>query len=584
MRATLRVPAVLVVLVLALAGLTGCVQVPTAGPIQKVEGQSETCQNCINVEVAPPARGDDPRQVVEGYLRASSNYQPNYATARQFLTTAAAETWRPEEGVSIYSGSPVAEDNRVRLVGQLVGEIGVDRTYTARDAALDWDFGLVQENGEWRINRPPKGLLVAEFSFGRFFSGYSIYYVGNGTSMVPERIYLPALRNPENIASALMTALLDGASAWLQPAVYSALPMETSLSVDSVTITNGIAEVPLNDIVLDLPDPTRSLMAAQIVYTLRQVSGVKGVLITVDQQKFRVPESDPSSLVISVDAISREIDPVPFVSDQLYAVRDGRVHQVTTPNETAGLQELPGPVGRAGRFRVDSLAVSVNGSDLAVVTDGRTVLRRAATGSGDSTTLESGLTELLRPQFTRYGEIWAIGRQGGRQRFWLSSPGRDSTVEAPVLQGGEITAFRISPDGTRMALVRRTATGSELGLARIIRGDKVTVDAWRRIDVTQSQSTQVQRIADLAWLDANDLLLLGAPTEDASLVAVRVAADASQISADGSEPPGWEPRQLAVLSRPQTVLVVGRTGETWRNIGGDWLSYLTDVTAAAYAG
>ena len=49
------------------------------------------------------------------------------------------------------------------------------------------------------------------------------------------------------------------------------------------------------------------------------------MLITVNQQKFRVPEADPTSLVIPLDAFSREIDPVPFVSgDQLYAVKDGQ--------------------------------------------------------------------------------------------------------------------------------------------------------------------------------------------------------------------------------------------------------------------
>ena len=55
-----RVPALLVGWSWLLAGLTGCVQVPTAGPIERVEGQAEACQNCINVEVAPPAAGDEP--------------------------------------------------------------------------------------------------------------------------------------------------------------------------------------------------------------------------------------------------------------------------------------------------------------------------------------------------------------------------------------------------------------------------------------------------------------------------------------------------------------------------------------------
>ena len=190
------------------------------------------------------------------------------------------------------------------------------------------------------------------------------------------------------------------------------IPKETTLSVASVTITNGIAEVPLNEAVLVLSDPQRTLMAAQIVYTLRQVSGVKGVLITVNQQKLRVPEADPTSLVIPLDAFSREIDPVPFVTDQLYAVKDKRVFLVTTPNETPGLTGLAGALGKA-RYAVDSLAVSGNGTDVAVVTDGRTALQRAATDTGDVTKLETGLTEMLRPQFTRFGEIWTIGVRDG---------------------------------------------------------------------------------------------------------------------------------------------------------------------------
>ena len=164
----------------------------------------------------------------------------------------------------------------------------------------------------------------------------------------------------------------------------------------------------------------------------------------------------------------------------------------------------------------------MNGTDLAVVTGGRTELRRAPTATGEVTRLAGGLSDLLRPQFTRYGELWAIGRKGGRQKLWLSTADQDigdpkvDEVAAPVLDEGKITAFRISPDGARMALVRQTANGHELGLARIIRGDKVTVDGWRPVDVTQTGGTQVTQIADVAWLDATELLLLGAATKDAA--------------------------------------------------------------------
>lgn len=583
MSGTVRVRSLLLVLLvlLVLAGLTGCVQVPTAGPIERVPGQAEVCQNCINVEVAPPETGADPREVVAGYLRATRTYQPSYSTARQFLTTAAADAWRPEERVSIYDDSNLVADlDSATFVGRLVGEVGIDRTYTARKGELEWNPELRRENGEWRISNPPTGLIVQDFYFDRFYAAYSVYFVVNNASLVPERIYLPTQRNPANLASTLMIALLDGPSAWLAPAAGSAIPMGTSLSVASVPITNGVAEVPLDEAVLELSDPQRTQMAAQIVYTLRQVSGVKGVLITVNSKKFRVPEADPTSLVIPLDAFSREIDPVPFVTDQLYAVKDGRVHLVTTPDETPGLQAIPGPLGK-GDYDVDSLAVSVNGTSVAAVTGNGRELQRAATDTGEVRAFRTGLTEMLRPQFTRYEEIWTIGVRDGRQQLWRSSPDQED-VAVPVVGAGRITAFRISPDGARIALVRQRDGGQDLELAQIIRAEKVTVDGWRTVDLTQVGLTEITRIADVAWLDANDLLLLGATTEKA-LVPVRVSADARRIVPETGAP-NWDAVQLTVLSRPQTAIVIGGDGAIWRDSGNEWLPLLDKVDTVAYAG
>ena len=419
--------AAILILVASLLGAAGCVNVPTSGPIEKVEGQQQSCQNCVNVEVAPPAPGDEPRQIVEGYLRATSNYQPNYSVARQFLTRMAAEKWSPEGGVSIYRGSPKAVGpGQVRLKGWLVGSLGTDRTYKAEDRALTINFVLAKENGEWRINTPPAGLLVAEYSFTSLYQPYDLYFVGNGTSLVPDPIYLPALNNPANVASALMKALLNGPSKWLKPAVSTAIPPNTTLSVDSVTITDGIADVQLSDSVLALPDPQRSLLAAQIAYTLKQAGGVKGVAIKVNQQPFRVPGSDPNNPVVSVESIPRDIDPIPFVAgEQLYAVDGGGVKQVSTTNDSRTMSALAGPIGH-GKYPVNALAVSVTNTDLAATTNDRTTLIRAPIATGKASALLSGKTELLRPQFTRYGEIWDIGREGGRQRMWMFTAGTTS--------------------------------------------------------------------------------------------------------------------------------------------------------------
>ena len=579
--------------IVSLLGAAGCVSVPMSGPIEKVEGQQPPCQNCVNVEVAPPAAGDEPRQIVEGYLRATSNYQPNYSVAKQFLTRMAAEKWSAEQDVSIYRGSVIATgQTTVRLAGKLVGSLGRDRTYAARDQDLSIDFDLVQEDGEWRINKLQPGLFVAEFSFDHFFQPYNLYFVGNGSSLVPDPIYLPALSNPANVASALMKALLNGPSKWLKPAVSSAIPPNTGLSVDSVTITDGIAEVQLSDSVLALPDPQRSLLAAQIVYTLKQVGGVKGVVIKVNQQPFRVPGSDPNSFTVSVDAIPRDMEPIPFVAgDQLYAVPDtGRgVKVVSTTADSPAVSPLAAPLGR---YTVDALAVSMTSTDLALTTDNRTTLRRVPLAGGQPRTLVSGASELLRPQFTRYGEIWAIGRQGGRQRMWMftadkndpKSPGIKIEINSPVLVDSNVTAFRISPDGTRMALVRRTEAGQhELGLAHIIRSDKIMVDGWRTLNIAQTNMPRIERIADVAWLDATELMVLGVADQATAFAPFRVVEDASRITPEG-EPENWDAVELAVLPRTQTAIIIGRNGHTWKDNGSQWLQFVDRVRTIAYPG
>jgi Lipoprotein LpqB beta-propeller domain len=341
--------------------------------------------------------------------------------------------------------------------------------------------------------------------------------------------------------------------------------------------------------VLALPDPQRSLLAAQIVYTLSQVGGVKGVVIKANQQPYRVREGDPTSLTISVDAFSPDIDPVPFVSeDQLYAVESGAVKRVRTTASTPATEPIDGPLGK-GRYPADALAVSMTNTDLAVTTDRRTILRRAPITPGEPSTprtLLRGVTDLLRPQFTRYGEIWAIGRQSdGLQRMWMSTNDKPVEINTPVLRDRDrpVTAFKISPDGTRMALVRATGTGSELGLARIIRSqDKITVDGWRALNTARTSMPPIRTIADVAWLDGTELLVLGTTYNDSAHTPYRVVEDASRITAEG-EPQNWDAEELAVLPWTQTAIIVGRRGNTWKDDGSEWLPFLDNVTVSTVA-
>jgi hypothetical protein len=428
--------------------------------------------------------------------------------------------------------------------------------------------------------------MVEQYSFTSFYQPYDRYFIGNDSTLVPDPIYLPALRNPANIASALMKALLNGPSEWLKPAVSTAIPPNTNLSVDSVTITNGIAEVPLSDAVMALPDRQRGLLAAQIVYTLRQIAGVNGVLIKANQQPFRVPGSDPHSLVVSLDTIPQDMDPVPFVAgEQPYAVQDGKVKRVTGTSDSPTLEDPTGSLANQP-YQVDALAISMANTEAALTTDGGTTLRRAHLASQEpANTLLTRKTELLRPQITRYGEIWDIGKEGGKQRMWrFGNDKMPLKTNLPGLQSGDVTVFKISPDGSRLALVRQIDSGrSELGLARISRSDKITVDGWRPLNTTQSNGLSIDKIRDVAWLDATELLVLGANAADTSFAPVRVVQDASQITPQG-EPENWNAVELAVSPRRPIAIIIGQNGHTWRDTGNQWLPFLNRVSAVAYPG
>ena len=583
-----RRAAVLAALLLVLLGLVGCVSVPTSGPVERVEGQQPACQSCVNVEVAPPAPGDDPQDVVDGYLRANANFQPNYQVARQFLTRADAQSWTPG-ATWIYTGQTsvpetTPEGVTVELLGQRVGTLREERTFASDDERLNYSFTLVQEDGQWRISRPPPVVLVPQFNFASFYERYEVFYVGTNDTLVPEPVYLPNLRAPANIASALVKQLLDGPSDWLAPAVRTAVPANTTLSVDSVTLDDGTAVVPLGGTVQQLPDQERSLLAAQLVYTLKQVVGIKKVLLQVDSLPFRVPESETEGLAVPVEGTYRELDPVPFTAaGQLYAVRDRKVYQASATTDSPEASPLDGPLG-AGAYDVDSLAVSVTGTDLALVTDDRTVLRRNPTASTEVTTVVEGVTDLLRPQFSRSGELWSVGRQGGEQRMWVTTAEGPRRVDAPVLSRGELLAFRLSPDGSRVALVVRRGGGTVLGLARISRSDIITVDGWRQLDLdTPLNTSTITSVRDVAWSDASTLRVLGAAGDGSAYVPSTVSDDAAEIE---TEPQGndWNAREITVLLPTGTAVVVGEKGRAFRDDGTQWRQILDGVTAAAFPG
>ena len=305
----------------------------------------------------------------------------------------------------------------------------------------------------------------------------------------------------------------------------------------------------------------------------------------MNQQPLRVPGGDDVSFVVPAEAIPRDLGPIPPVAgDELYVVRNGAVAMVEANTAPPKAHPVLGDLGK-GRHRVDSLAVSTANTDLAAVTNNRTELRWSRTATGEVHTVLSGARNLLRPQFSGSGELWALSGSGSDQRMWLLTADKRIEVSAEkVLGKGDVTAFRISPDGARIALIRKSGDRSQLGLARISRAaDKITVDGWRPLNTTQTDQPHLLHLQDVAWIDATDLLVLGSPFTSTVRQPFRMSQDASSIMTEG-ESTNWDAKELAVLLPKQTVIAVDRKGQTYRDGGSEWTRFLGKVSTIAYPG
>jgi hypothetical protein len=477
-------------LVLVVFALTGCVTVPTSGPVVHHDLQRGSDEAGVEIAPEPPAPGAGPQLIVEGFLHAMATYQPGYGAARQYLTSRAAAAWHPESGISVYAeGTPVSgQGASIELRSTLVGTVDSQWRYTQRDTGFVHDFGLVDEGGQWRISQPPAGILVSEYLFQNAYMTANAFYLdASSQTVVPDPVIVP--RGMRDLTP-LVGRLLNGPSRWLEP-VIAPIPGAASVKVESVaTDESGVAVTTLTSAANGLDPSARSELAAQIVWTLAQFDGVSGVRLEVDGQPLAVDGASAQGVLTPSD-LMRFAPVSDTVSQQLYGVAGDTIVHAST--DGGRLETSPaGLNARPSGFAVDASAHA----GVAVVEGNRLIAGRI----GDDPAPLFTTPGLLRPQFSR-GELWAMTIEGNLF-VW-----RDATVqpnalavEAATLAGRRIRAFRISPDGSRLAAVTMDGT---VGLLRIVRTpDSIEVSGWTEIEVGPRRP-----LTDVGWAGISQLAL-----------------------------------------------------------------------------
>ncbi len=530
--------------------LSGCAQVPTSGPVVEVDQSVPEAGSgsFVRALARPPRDGMSQVEVVQGFLDAASGFEDGHAVARQYLTPAAAQAWDPDAGVRVYGNDTAtlanATDRLVTLTASQVAVISPLAQYvpSAPGVALDEQFGLVQQGAQWRIAEVPQGLLLSRAAVERSYREYQTYFVARpGGILAPNPVLFAS--SQRDVTADLVEALLAGPGPWLEPAVLNGFPAGTTLN--SVTTSDGVIRVDLGGAVLQADDRSREELSAQMVWTLRQVAGMRAVVITADGQPLVVPGVDP----VQPRTAWAQMDPDGLAPDSpWYLTRSGVVESVGL---SAPASAVPGAAGvgeppvRTPLISLDQTAVAATDPDGALVTaqlEPGSRWRRART-TGDT----SG------GSWDRTGLLWLPDAEVGVQLVNVLG-----TQKVPV-RLSDVQSVQVSRDGSR-ALVLAGPEGA--AVAYLMRVDRSSGPP--RLARPRPLPTGPVRAA--AWASATQVALLvtdpGQPpqvaTVELGLFSVRVL--------------GGPPRARSLAAAPDRPLLSGTSdGQIWQFNGTTWI-------------
>ena len=493
-RAPRRGRALLVVVLAACAAVTGCVAIPTDGPIGR--GDVPLAEPAAAVPIGnDPVVDATPQQIVNDFLTASTaGFRDEFTVARRYLTRSASAEWDPRARTLVYVAGAgpsieVAEERGpgfVRVTVPVAAYVDRSGRYTegvpgSRDEELV--FELRQDSrDQWRIAALDDVVLLSEPNFGPAYSRTPVYFAtADQEHLVPDLRWFPA----DKVATYAVDALLEGPSPWLRDAVDTGVPEGASRS------TAAVAFSPDSEATVDLAAETnraetdRQLLQAQLEATIPDQNGVR---VTVGGLPW---ETGPTPV------LERDVAPVdgPFllVGDRLAVVQGGQV--VPLPD----VAPLTGLDARSPALSPDTAT--------RVVLSGTSQLLLLPPAAAPPVPLVVG-TDLLPPSVDRHGWVWTGERASTGRLVGVRADGTDVEVNAPWLEGRVVRSLRVARDGARIAVVSALPTGADVtvhvaGVVRNESGDPLRITEGLPIGAVLDEASQV------AWVDEVTVAVLG---------------------------------------------------------------------------
>lgn len=530
--------------------IAGCVSVPFSGGVEA--GGLLESEVDIDFDFLPsgPSAGATQEEILRGFLAATTAAQDNYRIARSYLAEEVSDVWNPYDSTLVRAREGAVErldDSTLTYSVPIVASVDAVGRYSVADSTASQTlpaFRFVQEEGEWRIAELGDGILISQQAFPSAFSQHTIYYWDAAfRNLVPDLRWFPTR---SEVATRIVRAVLEPPTSWLgQGATVSAIPAGTQLALAPVTVDDGIARIDLTSEVLSLTDRDRQRLRLQLAASLRAVSGVVGVEISVAQNLVSIPEWNTGAP-----------DIVPQV-DPRVLLRTEEGFGFATGGEIEPLGALSARVLELGATAV-SLA------------SGRTLATALAPGgvwalaSGDAgPVLLDERPGLIAPSIDGYQFVWSVPAAQPRAMRATELDGTVHAVEAELPGDARIVSIAVSRDDARMLLMLDGPGGPRLVVAAVVRdetsGVPVRLGELRELPLTGDVAVGA------AWVDEVRIASI-TRTDDQALVELHEIGGRSR-------PLGLPPGAVQIVGGNggvEGIRVLGADGVVFEPRGSGW--------------
>lgn len=536
---------------------TACARIPQSSGVSSTPVRDGSDPGAPYVQPRPPAKDAEPAQIVTGFVQAGVGAEDDYAVAREYLASDVRRAWDPRAGVTVYAGSRELEasgsgSGTVRLALQAVAQLDAHGSRIDLASASDRqiDLALVQEDGQWRIAKPPPGIFLSDAAFEILFTPGRLYHLdGRGRHLVPDLRWVPS----QDAISTLLRHLTTGPAPHLAGAVASALPDGLQIPGGIRRGSDGTTRIELPASLAALPAERRGRALAQIRATVASLNSAGTAVVVSGGQEL---PADPTV------ALSR---PLPG-HRPIAAGTSGIVSLADLSGQTAPAQLVPAleEVAVTGPVIHQSLplaaAIGHDGSTVHIAGTDASIPRRDVSMGGAVT----GAT------VDDAGYVWvaSTASPGIVHALDSSASAQDVIVTVPWLADREVRGLDLSADATRLLVVSDRDGSSRLDLCAVIRDEH---GGPRALTEPRQIITGTSFLLGATWYDEMSVIVLGRAGAGGEL---RAMVEDEAGGTDELPPPRTGTLRVAgtamsgqVLASTTAATLLRSDGSTWTAVG-----------------